>query len=146
MNTTTTGENMKLHDREWVTELARRVASDETFQKKARGFDAVYQYVIKPPKGREDQQPTVYWLKYPEGVEFGYGPHQKPTFTMTTSYEIMHDVLTGKTNAVVALTMRRIFVSGDLMRLLRFTGAINRVVELMQGIPAQADAGLAAIG
>ena len=137
---------MKLYDNEWVTELARLVASDETFQKKARGFDAVYQYVVKPPKGSPTSDPTVFWIKYPEGVVYGLGPHEKPTFTMTTSYEIFHDVLIGKTNAIVALTMRRIFISGDLMRLLRFTGAINRVVELMQTIPAQAEGGLVAIG
>jgi putative sterol carrier protein len=136
---------MKLYDNEWVTELARRAAGDETFQKKARGFDALYQYVVKPPKGSATSDPMVFWIKYPQAVEFGIGPHAKPTFTMTTSYEIFHDVLIGKTNAVMALTMRKIFVAGDLMRLLRFTGAINRVVELMQGIPAEAEAGLSAI-
>ena len=41
---------MKLYDNEWVTQLAQLAASDETFQKKARGLDAVYQYVVKPPK------------------------------------------------------------------------------------------------
>lgn len=136
---------MKLYDDEWVAELARRAASDETFQKKARGFDALYQYVVKAPKGSTSMEPAVFWIKFPEAVEFGLGPHAKPTFTMTSSYEIFHDVLIGKTNAVVALTMRKIFVAGDLMRLLRFTGAINRIVELMQGIPAQAEAGLPAI-
>lgn len=137
---------MKLYDNEWVTQLAQLAASDETFQKKARGLDAVYQYVVKPPKDSATQDPCVWWIKFPEAVVYGYGPHEKPTFTMTTSYEIMHDVLIGKTNAVVALTMRRIFISGDLMRLLRFTGAINRIVELMQNIPAQAEGGLVAIG
>jgi putative sterol carrier protein len=136
---------MKLYDNEWVAELARRAAGDEVFQKKARGFDAIYQYVVKSPKASTTSEPAVFWIKYPEAVEFGLGPHAKPTFTMTTSYEIFHDVLIGKTNAVVALTMRKIFVAGDLMRLLRFTGAINRIVELMQGIPAQAECGLSAI-
>lgn len=137
---------MKLYDNEWVTELARRAATDETFQKKAKGFDVVYQYVVKAPKDSANQAPIVFWIKYPEALAFGLGPHEKPTYTMTTSYEIFHDVLTGKTNAVMALTMRRIFVSGDLMKLLRFTGGINRIVELMQSIPAQAEAGLSAIG
>ena len=137
---------MKLYDNEWVTELARLAASDETFQKKAKGFDVVYQYVVKAPKDSPDQTPRVFWIKFPEAVVFGLGAHEKPTYTMTTSYEIFHDVLIGKTNAIMALTMRRIFVSGDLMKLLRFTGGINRIVELMQSIPAQAESGLAAIG
>ena len=137
---------MKLYDNEWVTELARRAAGDETFQKKAKAFDVVYQYVVKPPKDGPGQEPLVFWLKYPEAVVFGMGPHEKPTYTMTTSYEIFHDVLIGKTNAVMALTMRKIFISGDLMKLLRFTGGINRIVEIMQSIPAQAEGGLSAIG
>ncbi len=137
---------MDLYDDEWVAELARRVAADETFQKKARGFDAVYQYVVKAPKGQPGGAPSVWWIKFPEAVVHGLGPHGSPTFTMTTSYEIFHDVLVGRTNAIAALTTRRIFVAGDLMRLLRYTAAINRIVELMQGIPAQAAAGLTAIG
>lgn len=137
---------MMLYDQEWVSELARRAAGDETFQKKARGFDAVYQYVVKPPKATPERAPSVFWIKFPQALVSGFGPHEKPDYTMTTSYEIFHDVLTGKTNAVVALTMRRIFVAGDLVRLLRFNGAINRIVELMQGLPAQAEAGFKAIG
>ncbi len=137
---------MILYDTDWVAELARLAAADEVFQKKARGFDAVYQYVVKPPKDRSAEEPRCFWIAFPECKSFGMGKHDKPTYTMTTSYEVMHDVLTGKTNAVMALTMRKVFVAGDLMRLLRFTGAINRVVELMQRIPAQAEGTLAAIG
>lgn len=137
---------MILYDTDWVTELARLAAIDESFQKKARGFDAVYQYVVKAPKDQSAGEPRCFWIEFPECKRFGMGKHEKPTYTMTTSYEVMHDVLTGKTNAVMALTMRKVFVAGDLMRLLRFTGAINRVVELMQRIPAQAEAGLRAIG
>jgi len=137
---------MELYDKEWVIELARRAAADEAFQKKARGFDAVYQYVVKPPKDDPTRKSSVWWIKFPEALTYGLGPHEKPNFTMTTSYEIFHDVLIGKTNAIVALTTRRIFIAGDLVRLLRFTGAINRIVELMQGVPAQAASGLTAIG
>ncbi|KWF80448.1 hypothetical protein WL93_24055 [Burkholderia diffusa] len=137
---------MQLYEADWVAELARQIATDETAQKKGRGFDAVYQYVIKPPKALSAEAPHTFWIKFPDAREFGEGQHAKPDYTMTTSYEVMHDVLTGKTNAVMALTMRKAFVSGDMVRLLRFTGAINRVVELMQKIPAQAEAGMKAIG
>jgi putative sterol carrier protein len=136
---------MILYDTEWVTELARQTAADEAFQKKAKGFDAIYQYVVKAPKDQPAGEARCFWFAFPACTQFGMGKHDKPTYTMTTSYEVMHDVLTGKTNAVMALTMRKVFVSGDLMRLLRFTGAINRIVELMQHIPAQAEGALAAI-
>lgn len=137
---------MILYDTDWAAELARLGATDEAFQKKAKGFDAIYQYVVKAPKDQPAGEARCFWIAFPECKQFGMGKHDKPTYTMTTSYEVMHDVLTGKTNAVMALTMRKVFVSGDLMRLLRFTGAINRVVELMQRIPAQAEGGLVAIG
>lgn len=137
---------MVLYDTDWVAELARLTAADEVFQKKARGFDAVYQYVVKAPKDQPVGEPRCFWIAFPDAKTFGMGRHGEQTYTMTTSYEVMHDVLTGKTNAVLALTMRKVFVAGDLVRLLRFTGAINRIVELMQRIPAQAEGALAAIG
>lgn len=136
---------MKLFDETWVGELAARMSKDESFQKKAKGFDAVYQYVIKPPTGGSASAGFRFAIAMPEAKQVWMGDHAKPDFVMTTSYEVMHDVITGKTNAVIALTTRKAFVSGNLARLLRYTGAINRVVELMHGIPADGEPGFVAI-
>src|SRR6218665_52036 len=99
---------MKLYDKQWVSELARRAASDEGFQRKARGLHAIYHHLVKPPKKNSTTNPLPWWIKFPEATVHGLGLHEKPSFTMTTSYEIFHDVLAGKTNAIVALTARRI--------------------------------------
>lgn len=131
---------MKLFEEDWVREAASRISTDEMFQKKGKGFDAVYQYVVKGPD-REYR----FAIKYPEAVEYWIGDHPKPDYVMTTSYQIMHDILTGRTNAVLALSTRKAFLSGSLPRLLRFTGAINRVVEVFQSIPSNAEGGLSAI-
>ena len=65
---------------------------------------------------------------------------------MTTTYQVMHDILKGKTNAVMAISTRKAFVSGSLPTLLRFTGAINRVVELFQSIPADGEGKFSPVG
>ncbi|GAA7764284.1 hypothetical protein HpMS107_33590 [Helicobacter pylori] len=51
-----------------------------------------------------------------------------------------HDILASKTGAVMARTIRKAFLSGSLPKLLCFTSAINRVVEIFQSISADADA------
>ena len=128
---------MKIFDAEWAATLAKMAANDATFQKKAKKFKYVYQYVVKPNPEKGVDEGYEFWIRFPEATEFGTGKHAKPDFTMTTSYQVFHDILTGKSNAIKALTTRKAFVSGSLPTLLRFTGAINRIVELMQQIPAE---------
>jgi putative sterol carrier protein len=43
-------------------------------------------------------------------------------------------VLKGKLGATVAIATRKLRVRGNLANLLRYTGAINRFVELMQDL------------
>lgn len=137
---------MKLFDEAWVHEAACRIADDAAFQKKAKGFKAVYQYVVKPSPALGCDQEYRFAIKYPEAQEVTIGEHPKPDFVMTTSYQIMHEILAGRTNAVMAITTRKAFVSGSLPTLLRYTGAINRVVELFQSVAADADGSLEPIG
>src|SRR6218665_1465936 len=95
---------MKLYDKQWVSELARRAATDEVFQRKARGFDAIYQYGVKPPKESAGDKPFVWWIKFPEATVHRLGLHEKHSLTMTTSYEIFHDVLAGTTTTIHPFT------------------------------------------
>ncbi len=127
---------VELLGNEWVETLVNGAAADEKFQKKAKKFNAVYQYVVpaSPEEGVENGY--EFWIKFPEAKMFETGKHDKPDYTMTTSYRVFHDILTDKTNAIKALTTRKAFVSGNLANLLRFNGAINRIVELMKEIPA----------
>ena len=128
---------MNIFDNEWVGILAKKAADDAIFQKKAKKFKYVYQYVVKPNPEKGVTHGYEFWIKFPEATQLGVGRHDKPDFTMTTSYQVFHDILTGKTNAIKALTTRKAFVAGNLATLLRFTGAINRIVDLMKEIPAQ---------
>ena len=137
---------MKLFDEAWVREAAQRIATDEIFQKKGKGFNAAYQYVVKASPAMGVMQDAQFWIQYPQSTAWAMGMHHKPDFVMTASYAVMHDILTGKTNAILAITSRKAFVSGSLPTLLRFTGAVNRVVEIFQAIPALAEGQFAPIG
>jgi putative sterol carrier protein len=138
---------MNLFDEAWVREAAQRISTDEIFQKKGKGFNAVYQYVVKASPAMGVMQDAQYWIKYPQATEWAMGAYTgKPDFVMTASYSVMHDILAGKTNAILALTSRKAFVSGSLPTLLRYTGAINRVVEIFQSIPADGEGQFTPIG
>ncbi len=137
---------MKLFEETWVREATQRIAADEIFQKKGKNFKAIYQYVVKVAPDMGVNEEYRFAIKYPEAVEFWIGDHPKPDFVMTTSYQIMHEILDGRTNAIMAITTRKAFVAGSLPTLLRYSGAINRVVEIFQSISATADGQFSAIG
>ncbi len=137
---------MHLFSDDWVKSLAEAARTDEQFQKKAKKFDAVYQYVVKPVPEKGAETEYCFAIKYPEAEQYWIGTHEKPDYTMTTTYQVFHDILAGRTNAVKALMTRKAFVAGNLPNLLRFTGAINRIVELMQAIPAEGEGDYENIG
>lgn len=137
---------MKLFEEDWVREVAHRVANDPTFQKRAKGFNVRYQYVVKASPQAGVTQDYMFGFKFPEATEMWMGQREKTEFVMTVSYQVFHDILAGKSNAIIALTTRRAFISGSLPTLLRYTSAINRIVEIFQAIPADGEGSFGPIG
>ena len=55
-------------------------------------------------------------------------------YVMSGMYGVYYDVLKGKLGQMVAITMHKLSVRGNLANLLRYNGAINRFVELIRGL------------
>ena len=54
---------------------------------------------------------------------------------MTASYETFYKIFTGKLNAIVAMTVRKAKVKGNMVKLLKYTSATNNFVEAIQQLP-----------
>ena len=44
---------MYVFTKEWIDALAEALKADETYQKKAKGFDSSYQFIVEPVPERE---------------------------------------------------------------------------------------------
>jgi putative sterol carrier protein len=128
---------MYVFTKEWIDALAEALKNDETYQNKAKGFDSTYQFVVEPVPDKGITETKAYGLKLPQCDETWEGIRSDADYTMTASYEVFHKITKGKMGAVMAISTRKAKVKGNLAKLLKYTGAINRFVEVMQTMPIE---------
>ncbi len=119
---------------EWIDAVAEVLRNDETYQRKAKGFDSSFQFVVKADPKKGVAEDRACGLNLPACDKAWIGAHDAPDYTMTGSYGVFHGIVTGKTGAVMAITTRKVKVQGNLAKLLKYTGATNRFVEVLREV------------
>lgn len=76
-------------------------------------------------------------IQLPAAQETWVGERDNADDVMSGPYGVYYSVLKGKLGAMVAIATRKLRVRGNLANRLRYTGAINRFVELMQGLDTE---------
>ncbi len=117
--------------KDWVDALADALKKDEVYQEKAKGFDSYYQFVVEPVPEQGVTEQRACGLKLPQCDETWEGVRPDSDFVMTASYDVFHKIMTGQIGATWAITTRKAKVKGNMAKLLRYTGAINRYVEVL---------------
>ena len=122
---------MHVFTKQWIDNLAEALRNDEIYQTKAKGFDSSYQFVIEPVPEKGVIELRACGLNLPQCDETWEGIRPNTDYVMTASYEVFYNIITGKIGATWAITTRKARVKGNLAKLLKYTGAINRYVEVL---------------
>jgi putative sterol carrier protein len=117
--------------KEWVDALAEALKRDQVYQEKAKGFDSSYQFVVEPVPERGVTERRACGLNLPQCDETWEGERPDSDYVMTASYDVFHKIMTGQIGATWAMTTRKAKLKGNMAKLLRYTGAINRYVEIL---------------
>lgn len=122
---------MKVFSKEWVDQLADTLRRDAVYQDKAKAFDSSFQFIVEPAPENGVHEKLACGLNLPQCDETWEGIRPKTSFTMNGSYETLAKMIKGEVGAVRAITSRKVKVSGNLALLLKYTGAINRFMEVL---------------
>ena len=117
--------------KEWIDGVAQILRNDELYQQKAKGFDSSFQIVVKASPKEGVPQGKSIGLNLPACDETWEGVRPNADYVMTGPYKILHAILNGKMGATMAITTRKVKIQGNLAKLLKYTGAINRFVEAL---------------
>jgi hypothetical protein len=129
---------MKLGSLEYLKEMMRVTNADENYLKLAKGEYESYTMVLnaEPKKGVEE--PIVIGYKVEDGRITEVWEGKRPTtFTISGPYGVWVDILRGKLGPNKAITMRKLKVRGNFLKLLRSADATIRWVELLRTIPTE---------
>lgn len=126
----------------WMGAFCERLAVQSDVEQVASALDGTYRFVIEPAgplsasetydvriaAGNDLEGPVIRVLE--SGVE-------RPTLTLTASYERWRQVIEGELDVGMAVMLRRLRVSGDLSRLMRRLDSAQPLVQALREVDTQ---------
>lgn len=128
---------MKAFSKEWIEALAERLKSDEEYQEAAKGFEAIFQFIVEPEPDKGINERKEVGIKLPQCDETWEGVRDDANYTMSGKYGIYVDVMNGEMGATKAIAMRKLKVKGNLANLLKYKKAIDRYVEVLGEVQSE---------
>ncbi|MDD5748008.1 MAG: SCP2 sterol-binding domain-containing protein [Actinomycetota bacterium] len=129
---------MKLGTEEYLEEVKKRTNEDAEYRRFAKGENESYTLILKaePERGVNEDIVVGYRLSDGEMVEIWEG-RRETDFTLSAKYGVWVDILSGKLNAVKALSLRKLKVKGNFLKLLKSSSSTERWVEILTSIPTE---------
>lgn len=130
---------MKVGSFEYIEEVKTRSNSDEEYLRLAQGENESYTMHIlaEPDKGVPSDLIVGYKLDDGKITDVWEGTRDTD-FTLTARYGVWVDILTGRLNAVKALSLRRLKIKGSFLKLLK-SKSTERWVDVLMSIPTEFD-------
>lgn len=121
-----------------MDEVKRRTNSDEEYLRLAKGENESYTLVIKaePEKGITENRMVGAKMVDGEMAEVWEG-ERETDFTLIAPYGVWVDILTGNLSAAKAVSLRRLKIKGNFIKLLKASRSTDRWVEILRSIPTE---------
>jgi len=129
---------MKFGSPEYLTAMQAATNADAEYQRLAKNETGSYTMILEaePKKGVKDTIVIGYREEAGKILETWMG--ERPTdFTLSGAYGIWVDILRGKLGPTAALTMRKLKVRGNFLKLLAGSDATIRWLKVLQMIPTE---------
>ncbi|MBE0430657.1 MAG: SCP2 sterol-binding domain-containing protein [Dehalococcoidia bacterium] len=121
---------------EYMEEALKRTRENSEYQQASEGFDDTLAFVVEPePDKGIDERRTVGTI-LPQATE--YWMDDRPvTFTFLAPYSVYVDIMTGKLDAVRAITKGALKLKGPMPKILRYVKGTNLWMDTLRTIPTQ---------
>jgi len=129
---------MEFGSKEYLKEIMKRSNADEKYLELTKGENTSYTFIIQaePQKGVEKDIVLGYTVEDGVTTDIWLG-ERKTEFTISGKYGVWVNILTGKTGVTKAFLTRKLKVRGNLMKILKLSGATERWLEILRTIPTE---------
>jgi putative sterol carrier protein len=132
---------MKFGSLEYMEAFRRAMVGDTVYRELAKGESGSYTFVIEPDPSRGAAERCVMGYREDNGEVTEVWEGERPTeFKLAGPYRVWVDILRGELGPIRAMTMRKLKISGDLVKLVTSsTKATLRMVEVLRSLPTEFD-------
>ncbi len=121
---------------EYMEEALKRTRENSEYQKASEGFDDTVAFVVEPEPGKGVNQRKTVGTALPQATE--YWMDDRPvTFTFLAPYSAYVDIMTGKLDAVRAITKGTLKLKGPMPKILRYVKGTNLWIDTLRTIPTE---------
>ena len=126
---------------EWMQAINHKLNTDEKYAQIAKNWEGDI-FIIMEPKGNLKEQITVYldlWHGKCRKVEYNpvASAYPNPTFIMTSNYDDIKDIVTGKLSPMTAMMTMKLKVKGSMGYMMRNVPTVLDFVRCMQEVTTE---------
>jgi hypothetical protein len=119
-----------------MEEALKRTRENSGYQDASKGFDDTVAFVVEPEPGKGVNERKTVGTTLPRATE--YWMDDRPvTFTFIAPYSAYVDIMTGKLDAVRAITKGILKLKGPMPKILRYVKGTNLWIDTLSTIPTE---------
>lgn len=127
---------LKFLSEQYMEEAIKRTRENSEYQKASKGFDDTVAFIVEPEPGKGINERRIVGTVLPQATE--YWMDDRPvTFTFISHYSVYVDIMTGKLDALRAITKGTLKLKGPMFKILRYVKGTNLWIETLRTIPTE---------
>jgi len=123
---------------EWIKELSRHLNESESYERSARNWEGDFVFVVEPDEAYDETAYLflgLYHGKSPGAEMLPSQDGRETEFVISAPYSTWRSVIEGQLNPIQGMMMRKLQLSGDLKKIMRYPKAANEIVSCCAQIP-----------
>lgn len=122
----------------WIEELGRRLNENTSYERSAKDWEGDFLFVVEPD---EDYDETVYLFlglrhgKSTEAAQVASKDERDTEFVIRAPYGVWRRVIEGELDPIRGMMTRRLKLSGNLMKIMRYPKAAQEIVSCCAEVP-----------
>jgi len=120
----------------YMEEATKRTRANPEYQEASEGFDDTLSFIVEPEPDKGITERITVGTVLPQASE--YWLDDRPvTFTFIAPYSVYVDIMTGKLDAVRAITKGSLKLKGPMPKILRYVKGTNLWIDTLRTIPTE---------
>ncbi len=117
---------------EWIKELSRQLNESPSYEAAAKDWEGDFIFVVEPDEVYPD---TVYLYlalhhgKSPDGALLAGETEREAPFTLRAPFSTWRKVIEGKLDPIQAIMSRRLKLTGNLLKVVRYPKAAQEIIN-----------------
>jgi putative sterol carrier protein len=129
---------IKFPSDEWIKTLHRQLNASSSYERSARDWEGDFVFIVEPDE--QYPEPAYLFLSLYHGKSPGAGmisdPEERQTeFVLSAPFGTWRQVIEGKLDPIQGMMMKRLSLTGNMMKIMRYPKAAKEIVACCAHVP-----------